>query len=239
MGGIRVNVASNPLLPEVFEGLERLVVLAPHPDDESLGCGVLLAKAFAGAGAHVICLTDGSASHPGSTRWTPGRLAARRRAEMVEALKCLGGSARDLTWLGLPDSRLFQADQTTVAATIEQIIECQSAYHVFVPAAEDHHEDHQATARIASVLRRRRPDWLFYSYPVWSRWDDPEFERNADRYSPVLLAPGRLLDQKRKAILAHRSQRGLVVTDDPAGFTLPPGFIEKFAAEEEIFWRMP
>ena len=42
-----------------------LLVLAPHPDDESLGCGALLAQAFAGAGAHVACLTDGAASHPG------------------------------------------------------------------------------------------------------------------------------------------------------------------------------
>ena len=51
-----MNVAHLPLLPDVFEGRESLVVLAPHPDDESLGCGALLARGFAGAGAHVICL---------------------------------------------------------------------------------------------------------------------------------------------------------------------------------------
>ena len=76
-----MNVAHLPMLSAVFEGREKLVVLAPHPDDETLGCGALLARAFLGAGAHIICLTDGSASHPGSRHWTPARLAAQRRTD--------------------------------------------------------------------------------------------------------------------------------------------------------------
>ncbi|SDE82769.1 N-acetylglucosaminyl deacetylase, LmbE family [Paracoccus isoporae] len=234
-----MNVAHRPLLPDVFEGRESLVVLAPHPDDESLGCGALLARGFAGAGAHVICLTDGSASHPGSCQWTPRRLARQRRAEMVAAIECLGGSARDLTWLGMADSRLYQADATEVAARLEQIIEGHGARHVFVPAAEDHHEDHQATARFAGALRRRRPEWAFYSYPVWCRWDDPDFRQTATRHAPVCVPPEDLRDRKRAAIQSHRSQLGRVVTDDPSGFILPVGFIEKFVTEDEIFWRMP
>ncbi|PVA11020.1 PIG-L family deacetylase [Pelagivirga sediminicola] len=234
-----MNIAPSALLPDVFQGQERLVVLAPHPDDESLGCGALLARAFAGAGAHVICLTDGSASHPGSAFWTPTRLAAKRQAEMVEAIECLGGSARDLTWLGLTDSRLYQADAAAVVARLEQVIQGWGARHIFVPAAEDHHEDHQATARFAGQLRTRRPDWMFYSYPVWCRWDDPDFRQTIVRHSPVSVPPGGLRDRKRAAIDAHRSQTGQIVTDDPSGFTLPPGFIEKFVTEDEIFWRMP
>ncbi|MFP7571037.1 PIG-L deacetylase family protein [Marivita sp. S2033] len=234
-----MNVAQNPLLPGVFQGREKLVVLAPHPDDESLGCGALLARSFAGAGAHVICLTDGSASHTGSRQWTPERLARQRQAEMVAAIECLGGSARDLTWLGMTDSRLFQADATEVAVRLEQIIDGHGARHVFVPAAEDHHEDHQATAGFADALRNRRPEWSFYSYPVWCRWDDPDFRQTAARYAPVSVPQGGLRDRKRAAIHAHRSQLGRVVTDDPSGFTLPSGFIEKFVTEDEIFWRMP
>ncbi len=52
--------------PGIAAGAAPIVVLAPHPDDESLGCGALLAAAFAGKGARVVCLTDGSGSHPGS-----------------------------------------------------------------------------------------------------------------------------------------------------------------------------
>ena len=54
------------------------LVLAPHPDDESLGCGALLAASFAGPGAHVICLTDGGASHLGSPTWPREALSALR-----------------------------------------------------------------------------------------------------------------------------------------------------------------
>lgn len=233
-----MKMAHAPLLPDVFEGREKLVVLAPHPDDESLGCGVLLARAFAGKGAHVICLTDGSASHPGSRQWTPERLARQRHAEMVAAIECLGGSACDLTWLSMPDSRLFQADATEVAARLEQLIEGHGAHHVFVPAAEDHHEDHQATARFADALRSHRPEWSFYCYPVWCRWDDPNFRQTAARHPLVSVPPGDMRDRKRAAIHAHRSQLGKIVADDPSGFTLPRRFVEKFVTEDEIFWRM-
>lgn len=234
-----MNIAHTPILPDVFEGREKLVVLAPHPDDESIGCGALLARAFAGAGAHVICLTDGSASHPGSTEWTPPRMAYQRRAEMTEAIACLGGSARDLTWLGMADSCLYRADAAAVALHLQWIIAGRGARHVFVPAAEDHHEDHQATARFAIELRDRRPQWSFYNYPVWCRWDDPDFEKNIASRAPVFLPQRSFRAKKRAAINAHLSQLGKIVTDDPSGFTLAPDFIEKFVTEDEIFWKMP
>lgn len=233
-----MNVAGHPDRP-VFEGREKLVVLAPHPDDESLACGALLARAFAGAGAHVICLTDGSASHPGSRTWPPERLGALRRAELGQAVECLGGTARDLTWMGLPDAALYCVDPQDTAARLERIIEWTGARHVFVPAREDHHEDHQATAIFALTLRAARPEWLFHSYPVWFRWDDPHFVRAIGPYAPVFLPPGKHLACKRAAIAAHRSQMGQVVADDPSGFVLPTGFIDRFASEDEIFWRMP
>ncbi len=234
-----MNVARTALLSNVFEGGEKLVVLAPHPDDESLACGALLARAFAGAGAHVICLTDGSASHPGSVEWSPQRLARQRRAEMSDAIRWLGGSDRNLKWLGMADSHLYQADATAVAVHLEQIIANLGVRHIFVPAAEDHHEDHQATARFATELRDRRPDWTFYNYPVWCRWDDPDFGKNIAGHAPVFLPLSGHRAKKRAAINAHLSQRGKIVTDDPSGFILPLDFIEKFVTEDEIFWTMP
>ncbi|MFW8637562.1 PIG-L deacetylase family protein [Cribrihabitans pelagius] len=234
-----MNVARRQPLADVFEGREKLVVLAPHPDDEALACGVLLAHTFAGAGGHVICITDGSASHPQSLKWPSERLAERRRAEMIEAIECLGGTANDLTWLGLPDSRLHEADAASVAADLDAIIVDLGVAHVFSPAVEDHHEDHQAVARMARELRRRRPEWWFYSYPVWSRWDDPRFAENISCHDPVFLPPGNLRDAKRAAISAHRTQLGQIVPDDPSGFVLSPAFVEKFVREDEIFWRMP
>lgn len=234
-----MNCTADPVLPEIFAGRHRIAVLAPHPDDESLGCGALLARAFAGAGAHVICLTDGSASHPGSKEWPPERLAQKRRDELTRAIVHLGGSARDLTWLGLADSKLYQVDPTRVASRIARHISASGAQHVFAPAIEDHHEDHKATVQIAQEIRRRHPDRAFYSYPVWCRWDDPDFDRDISRHAPCFLATNGCRQQKRSAIQAHQSQLGKVIKDDPKGFVLPRAFVDKFITEDEVFWRMP
>ncbi|MBA49993.1 MAG: PIG-L deacetylase family protein [Paracoccus sp. (in: a-proteobacteria)] len=234
-----MNSSESPTLPSAFRGDERIVVITPHPDDESLACGALLAHAFAGAGAHVICLTDGSASHPGSRTWVPPRLARQRHAELIDALKCLGGTPDDLFCLGLPDGRLDQADEAAISARVEQIVQDTGSRHIFASSAEDHHEDHKATASIAAAIRTRRPDWSYYSYPVWSRWDDPEFDAKIARHKPIFLEAGQHRDKKRAAIRAHRSQLGEIVTDDPSGFILPAAFIAKFIGEHEIFWRMP
>ncbi|WCR10683.1 PIG-L family deacetylase [Paracoccus stylophorae] len=234
-----MNDASATRLAGVFQGREPLVVLAPHPDDESLACGALLARGFAGAGAHVICLTDGSASHPASRQWPPDRLAARRRAELSEAVSRLGGAKTDLTWLGLPDSRLHLADPMRVAEDLDRIVTGLGAAHVFVPAIEDHHADHKATFRIALILRQRRPDLTFHAYPVWSRWDEPDFAAMIAARDPVFVPPGRMAGRKRAAIHAHRTQMGRIVRDDPFGFVLPDAMIRRFLDEDEIFWRMP
>ena len=224
--------------PLDFVGKKQIAVLAPHPDDESLACGALLARAFAGVGAHVICLTDGSASHPASKAWPADRLAAQRQNELKEAIRHLGGSEKDLTWLGLPDSKLYQLDTVGIATAIAGQIEKLGVRHVFAPAMEDHHEDHKVTARIAQEISEKHPDLEFYSYPLWCRWDDPDFDRTTVRHSPSIMPAGDYRPRKRAAIQAHQSQMGQVVMDDPAGFCLPPALVEKFITEDEIFWRM-
>ncbi|WP_138935430.1 PIG-L deacetylase family protein [Roseovarius arcticus] len=229
-----------PYLFDFLSTQDKLVVVAPHPDDESLGCGTLLGRAFAGrGGAHVVCMTDGSASHPNSQEWPPSRLSRCRRDELVDAVIRLGGTAADVTCMGLPDARLYQLDPTKIAADLSVIIADCGARHIFVPAVEDHHEDHKVAAEVANILRRMRPDWFYYSYPVWCRWDDPDFDRTVSAHDPARLSAPELRAAKSEAIAAHRSQLGQVVRDDPSGFTLPAALVAKFIDSDEIFWRMP
>ena len=238
MGAFRMTARHSSTQAGVFAGLHKLVVLAPHPDDETLGCGTLLARAFAGSGAHVICLTDGSASHPRSTQWPPDRLARQRRTEMEQALAHLGGTADDLTWLGLPDSKTYLCDPAQIAVALAERITATGARYVFAPAPEDHHIDHKVTARAARLVRAMQPDWTFYSYPVWSRWEDRDFKRRIAHHALVCLAPSHFAAQKRAALYAHQSQLGTVVPDDPDGFVLPAAFVEAFLNGDELFWEM-
>src|ERR1700759_4483419 len=67
------------------------VILAPHPDDESLGCGGLIATcAAAGRPPLVVILTDGAGSHPHSRMFPPDRLRACRAREVRTAVGMLG-----------------------------------------------------------------------------------------------------------------------------------------------------
>jgi LmbE family N-acetylglucosaminyl deacetylase len=166
-------------------------------------------------------------------------LAETRRGELIEALEILGGGAADLTWLGHPDSLLHEVSAADILPALTAVIDGQAARHVFVPACEDKHCDHQTTAKLAEALRARRPDLQFHSYPVWSRFDDPNFAENAAGYAPLTLDTATYRAAKTAAIRAHRSQLGQVVQDDPQGFVLPDAMIDLFAQQDEIFWRMP
>lgn len=221
---------------DLLDLAKPVLVLAPHPDDESLGCGALLAERWArGRPAHVACLTDGSASHPGSRRWTRAHVAALRWRELAEALRRLGGNpARDLTWLGLPDAALHRLNGTgfDIARAIVALSDRLGAGALVAASPADRHCDHEAGALAAACACILRPGLRLWHYPIWSRWT--AWQAGDEVPSPVLDLPARY-SVKRAAIAAHRSQSGLVITDDPSGFAMPDGFAERFATEPEIF----
>lgn len=237
MDAVLTDHGARKVDPGTLTGGAPIVVLAPHPDDESLGCGALLAYAFAHDGAEVICMTDGSASHPGSQDWTGDRLAAQRRRELSSAIAHLGGCDRDITWLGHQDGWLGAQDQNAIAHRIAEICRKCEARYLFAPSAQDHHQDHKTTARIALGVAKMVPGLELFTYPIWSRWDDPDFDLHIADYDPVALYPGPWLAPKRAAIRSHGSQLGQVVGDDPTGFTMSAAFVDAFANQPEIYWR--
>lgn len=186
---------------ELLEG-RPLVVLAPHPDDETLGCGALLHDAAAmGIDTRVICVTDGSRSHPGSTLWPPARLAAGRRRELEAAVRILGATAM---WLGHRDcavpedldlSPLIPADALVLASW-----------------GGDPHCDHEAVARLAR--RAARSDTRLAFYPIWGRFAEG---RTVAR---PLTATAAARAAKRRALACHRSQMTALIDDDPQGFVM-------------------
>lgn len=219
-------------------GGKPIVVLAPHPDDETLGCGGLLAAAFESAGGHVICMTDGSASHTGSVHWPPHRLAEQRQRELLDALSLLGGTGDDLTWLGHPDGALSACDPAPMADRIASIC-CQiGAERLFSTSPLDHHADHKATADIAMRVFARCPSMQLFFYPVWSRWDDPDFLTTHNEWRVLEVNTARYHSTKTDALKAHRSQLGLVVSDAPTSFCLEIDMVRRFCEESEFYFEV-
>ncbi len=201
-------------------GNRRLVVIAPHPDDETLGCGGLIARAVRhSVKVAVIVLTDGDASHPGSKRWPPGALGHLRIGELKRALARLGASDAPLRRLGWGDGKVATQGR---ARRLSSCLVALRAGVVLVTSDADHHPDHQAAFRLARAATRRLGLPLI-RYAVWSRADNGE--RVAGRYRA----------EKRWAIAAHRSQVGGYIADDPAGFRLSPTALSTLIGGSEQF----
>lgn len=147
--------------PSIAIGPGRLVVVAPHPDDEVLGLGATMAarssrKApdlFSGRGpgetgatdtsTHdpsdvVVCVSDGAASHPGEV--APEEMRGRRKAECEAGARELG---IDLRMLGLPDGGL-SAD--AVDAALHPVLDELAPTTVAVTWSGDGHPDHHVSA---------------------------------------------------------------------------------------------
>lgn len=152
----------------------RLVVVAPHPDDEVIMAGGLLHR-LAGLerALMVVAVTDGEASHAGSPAWPPAHLAAQRRAESALALHHLAPKARILR-LGLPDGGVAQA----AASLRSRLAGLLRAGDVLVTTwRHDGHPDHEATARACAAVVHERPA-ILYETPVWAwRWMHPSDRR--------------------------------------------------------------
>ncbi|MCP1168252.1 PIG-L deacetylase family protein [Limimaricola litoreus] len=214
------------------------LVLAPHPDDESLGCGALLAAAFKGPGARVVCMTDGGASHPGSREWPRARLSQLRAQELDAAIVALGGEPSCITRLGLPDASMpgLSPRFEEIAQDLVALAEAAGARVLIAPAPTDPHCDHEATAEIATIAARRGGLRLLF-YPVWSVWHDPDYRARLPHLVEYRFDTTAARHAKAAAIAAHRSQHGKIVQDDPEGFVLPQAFLKAFQTGDEIYFE--
>lgn len=218
-----------------------VLVLAPHPDDESLGCGRLLSARWeAGRPAHVLCLTDGAASHPRSRCCPPDRLRALRKKEMRAAVAQLGGCPDDLTFLDLPDAglHLSPGPGDALSDLIAEYLDKFGSTTLVAPSPLDPHCDHEVAANAAWNVATKRTGVTLIFYPIWSRWvADGHTAPIPDGCCPSIWTAGDIR-RKRAAIDAHASQQGRLIHDDPSGFVMPPGFAEFFAEAPELYFEV-
>ena len=219
-------------------GEQPFVVLSPHPDDESLGTGGLIALARRhDQQVAVILLTDGSKSHPNSLAYPRDRLIATRRAELLEAGRILGLAPAALFELGLPDAAapMEGPDFDRAVDMARDIVASVGARSLFVTWGHDPHCDHEAAARLARELGRQDPTLKLWSYPVWG-WHLPTTHTiSAPPPAGMRLAIGDVLDQKHAAIAAHQSQMTDMIDDDPDGFRFTATTLAPFLRPFEYF----
>ncbi|MHA6493124.1 PIG-L deacetylase family protein [Pseudomonas borbori] len=222
------SISSDILVPYP----RRAVIVAPHPDDEVLGCGGLLQLLCEDRRPLLlISVTNGSNSHQGSSRWTAQRLGIVRPQESADALNRLGLPQTAMKWIhgGFPDSALADYEDELKRFLLNYLLPSDV---VFSSWREDGHSDHEAVGR-ATLQACREIGALFHEVPICAwHWADPEDSRIPwHRARKVHLAP-RVQARKRHAIQAFASQ---LYPDEASGqANLTPPILERLQQPFEI-----
>lgn len=207
------------LAPLRWPACKRLVVVAPHPDDETLGSGGLIGTARRrGLSVLVLAVTDGEA---GGHAPDLARCRARERAAALRTL--VPPAPPTVVRLGVPDGEV-----TTHAGTVyRRVVELIGPDDLVIcPLPDDGHPDHEATARAALAAARQR-DAAVRTVPIWAwHWHDPEA-------TPILRGERLTLDPLVRARKQHaiRSFRSQLLGADPV---VPPSMVRRLDREVEV-----
>jgi LmbE family N-acetylglucosaminyl deacetylase len=217
------------------------LVVAPHPDDETFGCGGAVALlARVGAPLDVAFVTDGAASHPGHPAVAPAAIAARRRAEARQATQVLGVNPQRVWFLDESDGTLAgleAGEAIRAAARIAGLLARVAPDAILLPCRLDGSSEHEAAfALVARALRDANLSPRILEFPVWSWWNPLRLMR------PMLTARRvwrldlrEVLALKARAVACYASQTEPIPPD--AAAALPAGFAPMFLCGEEYFFE--
>lgn len=191
---------------------QRVVIVAPHPDDEVLACGGLLQQLGAmRMPMLIVAVTDGEASHPGSDTWTRTRLQTVRPDETMAALTVLGLDEVPVTRLELPDGGVAPREQDLAQALATLIAPGDL---VLTTWRHDGHPDHEATARACATAAGGCGATLVEA-PIWGwHWSRPGDAAMPFDSARRLMLDDATLARKKAALECFESQ---LVSDDGAG----------------------
>ncbi len=232
-----LRLRARSLLDDLPAG--RVLVVAPHPDDEALGCGRLIAiLRTRNVMVDIVWLTDGEAS-PSDFAGGPMQLAITRRQEARAAAALLGVPEACLHHLGAPDGRLphLSAEQRyEVITALVKLVDQLLPNSVFVTSRLDGSTEHTAAHALTSEaisLARHRPQ--LRAYLVWAYWKIRDLRIAVSKASSVWFLPSTPRDSlaRSQAIRAHVTQTAPQPPNDQA--LLSPHFLECFPRTGEFF----
>jgi LmbE family N-acetylglucosaminyl deacetylase len=247
-------VASGRDISEATAGRSCLVI-APHPDDETLGCGVtIMRKLAAGTPVRVVIATDGRhSSH--SKVISPERLVEIRRAEALEATRRLGLEPGQVVFLDLEDQEL-EHRQAELSDRLATVVDDFRPEELLVSSVLDHHPDHRVIGQVARrlvasgavpgrVAEYPMGFWRSIPWPVRPRPRSGGAAATAWSFlsgsvatmaelRPELVSTDGYLDRKREVLDAYASQL-TNLTGEPDWWTLDELFLAHFLGRYEVF----
>ncbi|WP_051285036.1 PIG-L family deacetylase [Aequorivita capsosiphonis] len=217
-------------------------IIAPHPDDEALGCGGIISYLTSqNIPIWVGFMTSGGASHPNSEKYPAAKLSQLREKEALRACKILGVPNSNVAFFRGPDSFLHKIDENKKNQMVSDLVEILLKNNIdslFLPWRRDVHTDHLAVYKIGKkALEGADREIQIIEYPIWlwnnSEREDWPFE---DEVETFRLDIRNVLSKKKEAIFAHKSQTTNLIADDAAGFVLTDELLTPFLQPYEIYF---
>jgi LmbE family N-acetylglucosaminyl deacetylase len=215
------------------------LVVAPHPDDETLGCGGAIALLrLLNCDVRVLVVSDGTLSHPNSQKYPPDALRKLRESETIKALSILGVEANAVTFFGLQDGSISAYKDSSVANCGSYLTQIAPEI-IFLPWRHDPHPDHRATWKlIYTALPQTNLTPRIIEYPIWD-WDPLQQGKGglsaSESVTTWQLNIDAVVELKQQAIAAYRSQTTDLIDDDPEGFRLTPEMLSNFTRPWEVY----
>jgi LmbE family N-acetylglucosaminyl deacetylase len=190
-------------------GPRRILILAPHPDDEIVACGIAAARArAAGARVFVLYLTTGIPARQALWPWQRSGYAKRLRRRRDEARVATVLVGLEPIGFGDRPSRRLRHHLDEAAAEIERAVAACGAEVLWVPAFEGGHQDHDAANALAAGFCARLPVHEFAAYNFAGgqvRANRFASERGGEH---VIEASTEEMALKRRALACYASERG-------------------------------
>lgn len=207
-----------------------LVIVSPHPDDETLGFGATTAMlSEAGVDVHLVSVSDGGAAYPGLSAERRAQLETVRRAEVRRAAKLLG--AGEPIRLEMPDGELHRCERQISDAIAAILARFPPGTWCAATWRGDGHPDHEAIGRAAATAAADSGA-VFVEYPVWMwHWTRPGDPAVPWHRTRRVALTDRALRLKRLATHCFTSQ---VEPMQDGSTVLSPTVVERLLAVGEV-----
>ncbi|ANF81770.1 LmbE-like protein [Acinetobacter sp. NCu2D-2] len=192
-------------LMQLFPRKSRICALAPHPDDEILGCAGLIQQLDAlGHEIVLFAVTNGTASHPNSKTYTSERLNVIRPQETKQAISILNLKQEiKRIALNIQDGQVFEHKDHLKHLLASHL----KADDILITTFEhDGHPDHEGTGQVALELAHEK-GLAIYRVLIWAwHWAEPKDPRIPWEHAFQLQLTQEQLNLKRQASLCFKSQ---------------------------------
>lgn len=212
---------------------DKILIVAPHPDDEVLGCSGLIQRLLSeGKQVDVVILSGGGKSHAGCCEIDESTLIGSRRNLSRKAAKILGLPLENLHFLDYPDgSIVFDCSETE---RMKKLIDTLLPESIFVPHKGEGWSDHLEAGQIVRKLAGETSGVSFYEYCVWFWYYNVW---NIDRKKAFVLTMSKEeLSHKNEAINAYIQPKA--PCGKPFSGVLPPVFVWANRWRKELYFRI-